>query len=182
MDQLHSKELGALASRVLVYACNMISTAAATASSPTTPPSPSRTAISDKTLQAAVAAAAASALVAATVQSPEFDVSEAFGQLLDIVSACTAISDHPDVAEACACAVRDSTVMQHDAWAAKYSSCLLGLIQVQSSRYSVDFLNLIMPMLCAVRGPRGVCASCRCDSFQSQAIASSRPRQACAGA
>ncbi len=123
--------------------------------------------LSEKTIQAVVCAAAAAA--AAITHKPDDETNGAFQQLLDVVTGSMLLSNHPDVAEACAAAVGVSGVMQHDAWAAKFSGCLLGLIQVSrteglqhtscshfstlSPMIAMHLLVLLMPYLLAISHP-----------------------------
>jgi hypothetical protein len=86
--------------------------------------------LSEKSIQAAVSAASAAASAALTLRLPAAEADTMFQLLFDAVSGSIALSDHPDVAEACASAVGASGVMRHSVWAARFSSCLLGLLQV----------------------------------------------------
>jgi hypothetical protein len=90
--------------------------------------------LSEKSIQAAVGAAAAAASVALTIKMDAAACDSIFQHLFDAVNGSILLSDHPDVAEACAAAVGASGVMQHNVWAAKFSSCLLGLLQVSRWR------------------------------------------------
>lgn len=90
-----------------------------------------RITLSEKNIQALVCAAAAAAAAAATdVRQPLQAMDGVFQHFFDAVTGSIALSDHPDVAEACAAAVGASAVMQHDVWAGKFSGCLLALVQV----------------------------------------------------
>jgi hypothetical protein len=105
--------------------------------------------LSEKTIQAAVCAAAAAA--AAITHKPDDETNGTFQQLLDVVTGSILLSNHPDVAEACAAAVGVSGVMQHDVWAARFSSCLLGLIQVSRTvglqHRSCSHFSTLSPMI-----------------------------------
>lgn len=129
-------------SEVMSFVCAFISSAVRHSASPSTSAAqPSTLAaaaqssptLSEKSIQAAVGAAAAAASAATTACSPAADVEFIFQNLFHVVTGSIVLSDHPDVAEACAAAVASSGVMRHDVWAAKFSSCLLGLIQVCGS-------------------------------------------------
>jgi hypothetical protein len=104
-------------------------------SSITPPPcNVSQRTLSEKSIQAAVGAAAAAASVALTITLNAAESDSIFQHLFDAVNGSIVLSDHPDVAEACAAAVGASGVMRHNVWAAKFSICLLGLLQVSRWR------------------------------------------------
>jgi hypothetical protein len=104
-------------------------------SSITPPPcNVSQRTLSEKSIQAAVGAAAAAASVARTIKLNAAESDSIFQHLFDAVNGSIVLSDHPDVAEACAAAVGASGVMRHNVWAAKFSICLLGLLQVSRWR------------------------------------------------
>ncbi len=104
------------------------------------PTSGGRATLSEKTIQAVVYAAAAAA-AAANFHRLVDEANCIYQPLFIIVTGSITLSDHPDVAEACAAAVGASGVMQHEEWAAKFSSCLLGLLQVNRVLFACSGLH-----------------------------------------
>jgi hypothetical protein len=142
--------------------------------------------LSEKSIQAAVGAAAAAASAATTACSPAADIEFIFQNLFHVVTGSIVLSDHPDVAEACAAAVASSGVMRHDVWAAKFSSCLLGLIQVccplqYLEKNSVCCAADKFLTFDAVRRSRRVCQCCQCHSCWTHAFSFRSSCEACPG-